>query len=180
MKAQFFSVLALVAPFAFGAVALTPRTDVTVSKPINAPEVAGTLTLFLSAVDSIPVSVLEAGDAATDAYLVAAGLRQPGTPISARTDISVVGERDVAAAAGLLDIIKCALAIGELILDAAIPAAKLLQVKKAIEALGGVKKAAELLLKAKDIKDALKLGGEALKEIWEVLTSFKDVKKACT
>jgi hypothetical protein len=103
-------------------------------------------------------------------------LRTPGTQEAILTHT----HQAVAATAGLLDIIACALAVGELILTTAIPVAKLLSVKKAIDALGGVRKAAELLLKSKDAQDALKRGGEALKEIFEALLGFKDVKKACT
>ena len=102
--------------------------------------------------------------------------------VAARSDLATtqVDARAVAAAAGLLDIINCALAIGELIIDTAIPTQKLLEVKKAIDELGGARKAAEMLLKSKDVKDALKRGGKALVEIYEALMGFKKVKKACT
>ncbi|KAK0616430.1 hypothetical protein B0T14DRAFT_497676 [Immersiella caudata] len=182
MKTQFLSVLALVAPFVF-ANNISPRTDLSlVGKPINAPEVLGSVALFLEAVDSVPYDVLNAGEEAADDWLVAHGLRQPGGVTARSTDVAIsqVEERAVAATAGLLDIIACALAVGELILTTAIPVTKLLAVKKAIDALGGIRKAAELLLKSKDAQDALKRGGEALKEIFEALLGFKDVKKACT
>lgn len=183
MKTQFIAALTLLAPSVFAAQRspVAPRSDISfVGKPIHAPESLGSFTLLFSAIDSIPTDVLEAGEEATGDYLVAHGFRAvDAAPISARA-LTVVEERAVAATAGILDIIKCGLAVADLILNTAIPAAKLLAVKKAIEALGGARKAAELLLKAKDIKDALKLGGEALVEIYEALMGFKDVKKACT
>ncbi|KAK0644106.1 hypothetical protein B0T16DRAFT_495000 [Cercophora newfieldiana] len=179
MKTQFLAVLAFVAPFAF-ATAASPRTDISfVGKPIHAPEILGSLSLLFQSIDSIPYDVLESGEEATDDWLVAHGLRHHNTPIKARED-TPIEERAVAATASLLDIINCAAAVSELILDAAVPVKQLLQIKKLIDALGGARKAAELLLKSKDVQDAVKLGGESLKELFEILMEFKKVKKACT
>lgn len=74
---------------------------------------------------------------------------------------------------------KCALAIVQAIAENEIPIAKLRRIKELIKLLGGAKKTAKLLLKAKSIKQLLVIGGPELAELGQILFNFRSIVGAC-
>jgi hypothetical protein len=116
--------------------------------------VSSELERVFGVVKSIPDEVLEKGDDETDKWMVEHGHRP-------QHDKREVLDRDLEDR-GFWDVAKCVGAITAFIASNAIGAAKLLRIKKYIEALGGVREAAELLLKASTTAERLKEGGEAL------------------
>lgn len=74
---------------------------------------------------------------------------------------------------------KCALAIVQAIAENEIPIAKLRRIKELVKLLGGAKKTAKLLLKAKSIKQLLVIGGPELAELGQILFNFRSIVGAC-
>ena len=117
-------------------------------------------------IQDIPDAVLEAGDDALRAWKVKHGHQKrdadaDAAPLAAAAPEGLA-DRASLVERGWWEVTKCAGAIAAFIASNAIGAAKLLRIKKYIEALGGVKKAAELMLKASTNAERLKEGGEAL------------------
>lgn len=94
------------------------------------------------------------------------------------TDISALLSRDLIER-GFVETLKCAGAIAAFIASNAIAAAKIIRIKKYIEALGGVKEAAELLLKASTTAERLKEGGEALALLAGEILGFSLISNNC-
>jgi hypothetical protein len=118
----------------------------------------------LEGIDAIPDSdVLEAGHDATIKWLEDNGYHADG--------VTTLGF-------GIPKEIKCAWSITELILGSVAPIGKLLKIKNLIKALGGVKKAAELLRKGVGGKWLI-VGGQALYDLAMELTGIADIKKWC-
>lgn len=111
---------------------------------------------FFTIVMSIPDSVLAQGDLATQAWLQAHYGHLPQA-----------------------DFWGCAWALGQLIVSTAIPAAKLLKLKKAIQALGGVQNAVRLLAQHGFNANSLKRLGGAAYELVEIILDIKDVREKC-
>ena len=179
MRSHILALFAILAPSVLAFQATTEQTDVLArSEPtdevtlLSSPELLGPLTLLLETATSVPDEVLEAGDASTDSWLSTNGFRSEPVKARAAPAASLLAR----ATAGLLDVIKCAAAI----LSTAIPAAKLLKIKKYVKALGGARKAAEKLLKAKNRSEALKVGGEALRDLFDVISGLSDIRENCT
>jgi len=168
----------------------TAKEDVNLEfSALKAPEVASTLELLLSAINDIPTDVLLAGDETTNDWLIAHNYRHQPSDITARsptlfpyaeTTALTLSERATAAPAGIIDVLNCAAKIAQFILENAIPAAKILKIKKAINAIGSVKKVAELLKKVKSLADARRIGGQALFDIADAIIGFSSVWGACT
>jgi hypothetical protein len=97
----------------------------------------------------MPEDVLASGDNATEQWLVENGYRVQEGP---RGNIHP----------GWWETAKCAAAIDASIGTNVVSAAKLLKIKKYLAALGGFKKAAELLLKGSTWEERLRIGGNAL------------------
>lgn len=76
-------------------------------------------------------------------------------------------------------IAKCVLAILQAIAENEIPIAKIKRIKELIKLLGGAKKTAKLLLKAKSIKQLLVIGGPELAELGQILFNFRSIVGAC-
>lgn len=76
-------------------------------------------------------------------------------------------------------VLKCAIAIAQAIAENEIPIAKLKRIKELVKLLGGAKKTAKLLLKAKSIKQLLVIGGPELAELGQILFNFKGIVGAC-
>ncbi|KAK5658669.1 hypothetical protein OQA88_2065 [Cercophora sp. LCS_1] len=177
--------LSLLAPLALASVTPTAKEDVNLEfSALHAPQVIDTLELLLEAIDSIPDDVLLAGDETTNGWLVSHGYRNPGASsvsVSSRSNDVALSERATAIApAGIIDVLNCAAKIAQFILENAIPAAKILKIKKAIKAIGNVKKVAELLRKVRSLADARRIGGQALFEIADAIIGFSSVWGACT
>lgn len=117
-------------------------------------QVHAELEKVFGVLEDIPDEVLEEGDDATDKWMVEHGYR----PEHAKRDLS---GRDLVDR-GAYEIARCAAAIAAFIASNSIAAAKLLRIKKYVRALGGVRTAAELLLKATTVAERLQYGGEAL------------------
>ncbi|KAI4209340.1 MAG: hypothetical protein LQ351_007732 [Letrouitia transgressa] len=80
---------------------------------------------------------------------------------------------------GWLQVAKCAYAIGKAIVENAIPLSKLRRIKELIGLLGGAKKVAKMLLKAKGIKEFIIIGGPELAELAEILLGIQDIVSDC-
>ncbi|KAK4443096.1 hypothetical protein QBC34DRAFT_311705 [Podospora aff. communis PSN243] len=182
------TLLALSAPLL--SLALTPKHDVNLElSALSAPQVGDTLELLLEAIHSIPDDVLLAGDETTQDWLIAHNYRnkEPPSPIVARapepvilSDSTALSERATAAPAGIIEVLNCAAKIAAFILENAIPAAKILKIKKAIDIIGSVKKVAEMLRKVRSLADAKRIGGQALFDIADAIIGFSSVWSACT
>jgi hypothetical protein len=135
----------------------TPTSDHTFNMT---PTDFATLQWALDTILSIPDSILLAGDNATSQYIQT---HSPYTssPLYTSFPSAAVSPSDLADL-GFWDTLKCAAAIVAFIGTNIVSAAKLLRIKKYIAALGGVRKAAELLLKASNWEERLKIGGGAL------------------
>lgn len=129
-------------------------------------QVWASLERTLGIIHEIPDEVLEKGDDETHKWLVKHGYRGGPKPSSlTRRDIVPnrrLGNVQELATRGIFDVLRCVGAIAAFIASNAIGAAKLIRIKKYIEALGGVKESAELLLKASNNLERLREGGEAL------------------
>ena len=130
------------------------------------------LDYVLTTILSIPDNILLAGDNATAAYLKPLLPSNPLTP----------GENPTSDPAnlGFWDTLKCAAAIVAFIGTNVVSAAKLLRIKKYIEALGGVRAAAALLLKASTWEERLKIGGGALVGLAAEFFGFSLITDNCT
>lgn len=116
-------------------------------------------------INEIPDEVLQKGDDETHKWLVKHGYRGGPKPPLPRRDLVSKSRLDGAqelATRGFFDVIRCVGAITAFIASNAIGAAKIIRIKKYIEALGGVRESAKLLLKASNNAERLKEGGEAL------------------
>ena len=102
--------------------------------------ILGELEKVFATLEEIPDEVLEEGDDETDKWMVEHGYRPAH-------DKREVLNRDLEDRQ-FWDVAKCAGAIAAFIASNALAAAKLLRIKQYIAALGGVRKSAELLLKA--------------------------------
>ena len=142
------------------------------------------LDRLLAEIDEIPDDVLEKGDEALHQWLVEHGHRAGNEKLkrddnSEAENLSLLERGELAARASLWKIAKCVAAIVQLLGTTAIPAAKLLRIKKYIKALGGTKKAVELLLKATTRAEKLKVGGQALVALAAELLGISTVKNNC-
>ncbi|KAK4149795.1 hypothetical protein C8A00DRAFT_37612 [Chaetomidium leptoderma] len=93
--------------------------------------------------------------------------------------LSIVERGELVARASLWKITKCVAAIVQLIGTTAVPAAKLLRIKKYIKALGGAKQAVKLMLGATSKAEKLRVGGKALVNLAAELLGISTVKKNC-
>jgi hypothetical protein len=146
----------------------------TPAKPSCGSETPSNFTLKLSDTDiasleytfnailSIPDEVLQAGDIATDKWLVDNGYKPVGGQITP------------------MGFWKCATAIIAVIGQNLVAATKLLKMKKYIEALGGFSKAAKLLLKASTWEERLRIGGHALVGLTAEISGIPMIVNSCT
>ncbi|OAA57319.1 hypothetical protein ISF_07240 [Cordyceps fumosorosea ARSEF 2679] len=136
---------------------------------------APALSYALSAISAIPDDVLASNsDAALDAWLVANHYRTPGG-----LDLTTTTTSTEIEARGFWKATKCVASIMWAIGSTAIPIAKIAKIKKYIEALGGVKKAVELMLGATSKAEKLKAGGQALVSLSAELLGIASVKSNC-
>ncbi|KAK4184772.1 hypothetical protein QBC35DRAFT_39458 [Podospora australis] len=135
-------------------------------------------------IERIPDSVLEQGDEALHKWLVDHGDRAAGENLKRDIDneeaaLSILERGEVIARASIWKIAKCVAAIVQLLATTAVPAAKLLRIKKYIKALGGTKQAVKLLLGATTKAEKLKAGGEILVNLAAELLGISTVKNNC-
>ncbi|KAL2126399.1 hypothetical protein VTI74DRAFT_977 [Chaetomium olivicolor] len=148
------------------------------------------LDRLLSEIEEIPDEVLEKGDEALHKWLVDHGIRAGGEKLKRDEDagapseaelqnLSLIERGELIARASWWKIAKCVAAIVQLLATTAIPAAKLLRIKKYIKALGGTKQAVKLLLGATTKAEKLKAGGQALVALAAELLGISTVKNNC-
>jgi hypothetical protein len=149
------------------------------------------LDRLLAEIDEIPDDVLEKGDEALHEWLVANGHRAGNEKLKRDADgtafdedgdeenLSIIERGELAARASVWKIAKCVAAIVQLLATTAVPAAKLLRIKKYIKALGGAKQAVKLLLGATTRAEKLKAGGQALVALAAELLGISMVKTHC-
>lgn len=160
---------------------LTVDANVSVDTAFT-PDHRDALTSLFDTVLSIPDDVLAAGDGAAQAWLVQHGVAGPDTLGQVAVVVEKRAPAEIAAVApqaSIWKIAKCVAAIVQLLATTAIPAAKLLKIKKLIEALGGTRKAVELILKATSKAEKLKAGGQALVALAAELLGISAVKNNC-
>lgn len=129
----------------------------------------GPIEQAFDAITSIPDSVLDEGEEALNAWFTTHGAVPS---LSVRE--SVLEERQ-----SLFQIAQCAAAIIKAIAENALPISKLRRIKELIKLLGGARKVAKLLLKAKTFKQVIIIGGPELQEIAEILLGLTDVVNDC-
>ena len=171
MRTQFLTfVLSATLAFASPTTWSNQRRDV---EAALAPSSANSLENFFAIIENIPTPVLEAGDVALSEYLAT-------TPAANLEKTESVQAREVAAQAGIIDDLKCAASIAELIISTVVPAARLLRIKKYIEALGGSGKVIKILIK---LKKGEKVGSaevlDAAKKLIKEITGIDDIQKKC-
>ncbi len=142
------------------------------------------LDRLLAAIEEIPDDILQKGDEALHQWLVEHGHRAGNEKLkrddsSEAESLSLLKRGELAARASLWKIAKCVAAIVQLLGTTAIPAAKLLRIKKYIKALGGTKEAVKLLLGATTQAERLKVGGQALVALAAELLGISTVKNNC-
>jgi hypothetical protein len=120
---------------------------------------AADLERGLALIDEIPESVLVAGDAATQQWLRA---HHPELLTASRADI-----------------VGCAGAIAWLIASTAIPAAKILKIKRLIDSLGGVSKAVQVFWGASFTWEKIHALGGAAAALGAELLGIATVKQKC-
>ena len=124
-----------------------------------------------SAITSIPDSVLDDGPEALKAWITA---HEAKPKLTVRVPTLALEPRQ-----SLFHILQCAGAIIKAIAENAFPISKLRRLKELIEILGGARKVAKLLLKAKTFHQILVIGGPELEEIAEILLGITDVVNDC-
>ncbi|MCJ0870826.1 hypothetical protein [Streptomyces sp. AP-93] len=123
-----------------------------------------------SIIESIPDSVLQAGDDATRAYLILEGV------------VAYTGKgKEVTQPVpnGWWETAKCAAAIATFIGSNLVVASKLIKIKQYISALGGIKKAAGLMLRASTWSERLAIGGNALVGLAAEILGYSMIRNNC-
>lgn len=139
------------------------------------------LDIAFSQIEQIPDDVLESGDDATTSWLKENGFTETKrdyvevkVPLAQR-DVTPFEERGIDWA----KVAKCAATVTSAIATNAIPAAKLLKIKRLIKDLGGVQMAVKLLIGATTTAEKLKAGGQALVELSKAFLGITAVEAAC-
>lgn len=151
------------------------------------PEFSFPLTQLFSEIESIPDRVLLEGDEVLHRYFIAAGMRAPDVPLSKlnpdvdnnRSALPGADEETLKPRASIWQILKCVGAIVQLLVSTAIPAAKILRIKKLIAELGGVRRAVELMLKATTREEKLRVGGQTLVALAAEVLGISSVQTHC-
>lgn len=144
---------------------------------------AGELEKVFAIINDIPDSVIDEGGPAIKKW-VESQTDLAARSITTTTDIAVrsaEAEAEAMAAEleprqGLLKVLACAGAILKAVAENAVPIGK---VRALIRTIGGVRKAAKVLLKARSFVEVLALGGPEAVELLEILLGVTDVVKAC-
>ena len=104
---------------------------------------------------------------------------QPEAEPEAQPESSAISETFTMEKRSWIAVAKCALAILQAIAENEFPIAKLRRIKAIIKLLGGAKKTAKMLLKAKSLRQLLVIGGPELAELGEILFNFRSIVGAC-
>ncbi|XWW98012.1 hypothetical protein V2A60_006008 [Cordyceps javanica] len=137
------------------------------------------LAYTFGAIASIPDDVLAAGDEAANKWFVENNYRSGAVELAADADDADAAAVTDLEARGFWQVTKCVGSVMWAIGSTAIPVAKIARIKKYIEALGGVKKAVQLMLGATSKAEKLKAGGQALVNLSAELLGIAGVKANC-
>lgn len=140
------------------------------------------LDRLFAEIEAIPDEILEEGDEALHQWLVANGHRADDANLKRDVDdanLSIFDRSALVARASAWKIAQCVAAIIEVIATTAVPAAKLLRIKKYIKALGGTKKAVKLLLSATTTEEKLRVGGQALVRLAKEVLGISSIQSKC-
>lgn len=151
---------------------------------------APTLEHAFGLIHNIPDHVFDAGEGAVKDWIQHHGghpshhknqVREAAAAAEANAEADTSASASVSEieARSWLAVAKCALAIGQAIIENEIPIAKLRRLKELIKLLGGAKKVAKLLLKAKSLRQLLVIGGPELAELGEILLGYQAIVGAC-
>ncbi|KAG6995766.1 hypothetical protein G7Y79_00042g078710 [Physcia stellaris] len=128
------------------------------------------------AITDIPDSVLDAGEDALKQWL---GTHNSTTlQLTARAP-TTLNPTPLEPRQSLLHILKCAGAILKAVAENAFPLSKLRRLKELIKFLGGARKVAKMLLRAKTFRQLLVIGGPELVELAEILLGVGGVVHSC-
>ena len=130
-------------------------------------------------IEQIPDDVLERGDGEKNKWLAEHGYTKSTDDDDDDDDDGDDGETVETRDIKKRGTFACILEVGQLIVETAIPAAKLLKIKRLVRALGGVRRAARLVYMAKGLKNAAKIGGKALRDLVDIILGISDVRRAC-
>jgi len=192
MKAHVLTTLALLAAPAFAAVAAPHNVLVSRDEPgtDTSPAQLQALVLLLDAVHDVPDSVLDAGQESADRWFATEAFPAAGGTVAARSapvssDVALHSRRDsgsvISVQAETQGLLSCLASIAWFLAENRIPIAKLRRAKKIIDDLGGVRKAAQKLLKGKKNKKKLIAeGGQILWELFEIFSGAGDVIDNCS
>lgn len=154
----------------------------------DAPEIEGVFGL----IEDIPDETFDQGDQAVKDWIKnhrkgvnsnkprsVASLETREAEPEAQPESTAVDEVFAVEKRSWVDVAKCALAILQAIAENEFPIAKLRRIKAIVKLLGGAKKTAKLLLKAKSLRQLLVIGGPELAELGEILFNFRGIVGAC-
>lgn len=154
----------------------------------DAPEIVGVFSL----IEDIPDETFDQGDQAVKDWIKnhrkGVNSNKPRSVDSLETreaepeaqpESTAVAEVFAVEKRSWVDVAKCALAILQAIAENEFPIAKLRRIKAIVKLLGGAKKTAKLLLKAKSLRQLLVIGGPELAELGEILFNFRGIVGAC-
>lgn len=142
--------------------------------PFDESKIADIETVFAT-LESVPDSVLNDSDDAIKAWVQAHQSTPPNLTVRNDDDAAVLlEERQL-----WLQITKCAFEIGKAIAENAFPAAKLRRLIELVKFLGGARKVAKMLLKAKSLRELILIGGPELQELADILLGLNDIAQAC-
>lgn len=133
------------------------------------------LAYTFNAIASIPEEVLAEGEEATNKWFIENNYRSAAVELATDADEAAAALE----ARGFWQVTKCVGSVMWAIGSTAIPVAKIARIKKYIEALGGVKKAVQLMLGATSKAEKLKAGGQALVNLSAELLGIAGVKANC-
>ncbi|KXX80320.1 hypothetical protein MMYC01_203345 [Madurella mycetomatis] len=152
------------------------------------PDFSFSLDHLFAEIEAIPDEILEEGDEALHQWLVANGNRPDDANLKRDVDesddgdfedLSILERGTLVARASAWKIAQCIAAIVEVIATTAVPAAKLLRIKKYIKALGGTKNAVKLLLSATSTEEKLRVGGQALVKLAKEVLGISSIQSKC-
>lgn len=122
-------------------------------------------------IEKIPDSAIAGGQAAVSDWLTS----QLGSSGVAVRDTSAALESRQSA----IQIANCAGSILKAIIEFAFPISKITKIRKLIKALGGARKVAKMLLKAKSWKQIYQIGGAKLEELAKILLGADEIIQNC-
>lgn len=159
----------------FTMVTISPKTALASESNVDVKEIFSdenveSIMPFLEIVDKIPMSFLEEGDSnKINNYFIENGLGiRAYNPEKGETIRVKRG-----------NVLRCGLAIGQLIVTVGLPISQITKIKKYIAALGGIKETALLLTGATTASEKLQGALTALAGVLASVTGVADIQEHC-